>query len=40
MIERLILVYAARAVSVILIVVEATQAVRKIREAFERASKQ
>ena len=40
MIERIILVYAARAVSVILIVVEATQAVRKIREAFERASKQ
>ena len=40
MIERLILVYAARAASVILIVVEATQAVRKIREALERASKQ
>ena len=40
MIERIILVYAARAVSVILIVVEATHAVRRIREALEKASKQ
>ena len=40
MIERIILVYAARAVSVILIVVEATQAVRRIREAFDKASRQ
>ena len=40
MIERIILVYAARAVSVILIVVEATQAVRKIREALDKASRQ
>jgi len=39
MIERVILVYAARAVTVILIVVEATQAVRKIREAFGGFSK-
>jgi hypothetical protein len=40
MIERLILVYAARAVSIVLIIVEATQAVRKIREVFEKPPKQ
>jgi len=39
MIERIILVYAARAVSVILIVVETTQAIRKIREALNDASR-
>jgi hypothetical protein len=39
MIERRILLYAARAVYALLVVVEATQAIKKIREAFERASK-
>ena len=37
--EKIIVVYAIRAIQVILVVVETTQALKKIREAFERASK-
>jgi len=40
MIERKIVLMAIRAVYTLLVVVEATEAVRRIREAFERASKQ
>ena len=38
--ERRILMYAARALYALLVVIETTQAVKRIREAFERASKQ